>query len=263
MIFCRHLSGGGKPIGKEEQIMMRDWETELKSRTHYIRGMVEESGASGVVYGNSGGKDATLVGILLKKSGVNSLGVIMPCESSRNYQEDRDDALAVAEQYDIPTIQVDITQVKKALTDSVETQVELKPSAAVNINPRLRMTVLYTVAGSKNYLVSGTGNRSESTMGYFTKWGDGAYDFNPISDLTVTEIYDFLRYLGAPENIIAKAPSAGLYEGQTDEQEMGITYEEIDQYILYKTGSEKNIEKIESALRRNAHKRRLPSVYKE
>ena len=96
------------------------------------------------------------------------------------------------------------------------------------------MTTLYSVAGSENRLVAGTGNRSEAFVGYFTKWGDGAYDFNPISDLTVTEIYEFLRYLNAPASIIEKAPSAGLYEGQTDEQEMGVSYADIDAVILGK-----------------------------
>ena len=78
-------------------------------------------------------------------------------------------------------------------------------------------------------------------MGYFTKWGDGAYDFNPIADLTVTEIYEFLTWLHAPENIIRKAPSAGLFEGQTDEQEMGVTYAAIDKYILTGEASEHDI----------------------
>src|SRR5690606_9555285 len=79
---------------------------------------------------------------------------------------------------------------------------------------------------------AGTGNRSEAYMGYFTKWGDGACDFNPIGDLTVTEIYEFLRFLKAPAVILEKAPSAGLYDGQIDEGEMGISYERIDTFLL-------------------------------
>lgn len=101
------------------------------------------------------------------------------------------------------------------------------------------MLTLYAVAASENRLVCGTGNRSESYVGYFTKWGDGAYDMNPIADLTVTEIYEFLRFLDAPSRIIEKAPSAGLFDGQTDESEMGMTYAELDKYILGDDVSEK------------------------
>ena len=100
-------------------------------------------------------------------------------------------------------------------------------------------------------------------MGYFTKWGDGAFDFNPIADLTVTEIYEFLRYLGAPSRIIEKAPSAGLYEGQTDEQEMGVTYAAIDTYLTQGTGKPEDIAIIERAHARTAHKRRMPARYGE
>lgn len=93
------------------------------------------------------------------------------------------------------------------------------------------MATLYAIAASENRLVAGTGNRSEAYVGYFTKWGDGAHDFNPIDDLTVTEIYEFLRWLKAPECVIEKAPSAGLFDGQTDEGEMGFTYKELDTYL--------------------------------
>jgi NAD+ synthase len=92
-------------------------------------------------------------------------------------------------------------------------------------------------------------------MGYFTKWGDGAYDFNPISDLAASEIYPLLEYLGAPDSIIKKAPSAGLYEGQTDELEMGVTYQAIDQYMKTGQGAEKDVAIIERAHRRTNHKR--------
>ena len=98
-------------------------------------------------------------------------------------------------------------------------------------------------------------------MGYFTKWGDGAYDLNPISDLTVTEIYDFLRFLDAPSNIITKAPSAGLFEGQTDEAEMGVTYAQIDEFIRNGTGDPDAVAKIKAAHARTEHKRRPARMY--
>ena len=125
------------------------------------------------------------------------------------------------------------------------------------------MTTLYANGQSRGYLVAGTGNASERYMGYFTKWGDGAFDFNPIADLTVTEVYEFLRYLKAPAAIIDKAPSAGLYEGQTDEAEMGIRYAQIDRYLLEGEADPKATEKIERAHSASLHKLGMANVYKE
>ena len=98
-------------------------------------------------------------------------------------------------------------------------------------------------------------------MGYFTKWGDGAYDFNPIADLTATEIFAFLRYLNAPESILEKAPSAGLFDGQTDEEEMGVTYAAIDEYLTEGTASDKDIAIIERYHARSEHKRKPIPTY--
>lgn len=138
----------------------------------------------------------------------------------------------------------------------------LNDSAISNIAPRLRMITLYAVAASENRLVAGTGNASEYYMGYFTKWGDGAFDLNPIADLTATEIFEFLRYLNAPQSIITKAPSAGLFEGQTDEQDMGVTYAAIDKYIT--TGEADEVDKtiIDRYHARSEHKRREALRYR-
>jgi NAD+ synthase len=125
------------------------------------------------------------------------------------------------------------------------------------------MTALYTIAASENRLVAGTSNKSERHMGYFTKWGDGAYDFNPIADLTATEVFEFLRFLKAPAKIIEKPPSAGLFEGQTDETDMGVTYRSIDSYLLTGNCNSQDLEIIERFHRTSAHKRRLPKMYGE
>lgn len=241
--------------------MMRDYAKETEKRVAFIQSILNEAHADGIVYGNSGGKDCTLVGILCKKACENVTSVIMPCSSSRNYGIDREHAILVANQYHIQTLEVDLSGVKDAMVSALDRVCPPSEKASININPRLRMTALYSIAQTKNALVAGTGNLSEKTMGYFTKWGDGAYDFNPIGDLTVTEIYEFLRYLGAPQVIIDKAPSAGLYEGQTDEKEMGIAYASIDRYLLCGEGSPEEIEKIERAKRIAAHKNTLPPVY--
>ena len=172
---------------------MRDYKVEFEKRVAFIRELLEKSGAQGIVYGNSGGKDSALVGILCKFACENTVGIIMPCASKRNYQEDKDDGLEVAKTYGIDTRTVDLTPARETLLDGLKTVAPLNDMAVANLAPRLRMTTLYAIAASENLLVAGTSNRSEAYMGYFTKWGDGACDFNPISDLTVTEIYEFLR----------------------------------------------------------------------
>ena len=242
---------------------MRDYKSELEKRVAFIQNLLRESGAKGIVFGNSGGKDSALVGILCKKACENTVGIIMPCESARNFGEDKDDGLDVAKQFDIDTRTVDLPDAKRAVVADVEEKTTLNSQALTNIAPRLRMITVYAVAAAENLLVAGTGNRSERYMGYFTKYGDGGCDFNPIADLTVGEVYEFLAYLGAPENIIKKAPSAGLFEGQTDEAEMGVTYAAIDKYVLTGEANEHDKAIIDRYHSRSEHKRKMPAVYKE
>lgn len=241
---------------------MRDYKLEFEKRVEFIKNIIKESGANGIVFGNSGGKDCALVGILCKAACENTVGIILPCSSKRNYEEDTKDALAVANKFDIKTETLDVTPIKTALLNELEKITTPNSVALTNIAPRLRMTSLYAYAASNNMLVAGTGNRSEVYVGYFTKWGDGGHDFNPIFDLTVTEVYEFLKYLDAPEIIIKKAPSAGLFEGQTDEDDMGVKYSDIDNYLLYNKGKPEVIEKIEKMHRNTEHKRTEIKRYK-
>jgi len=232
----------------------RDWEKETAKRVAKIKQTLADAGASGIVFGSSGGKDSALVGILCKMATDNIVGVIMPCESASNYNQDLKDAMLLGRTYSIDHVIVDLTDTKKTLLTAIDRDISVSQVAGININPRLRMTTLYAIATSHNYLVAGTGNRSEIHMGYFTKWGDGAFDLNPIQDLTKTEIFDFLRHLNAPEIFYTKAPSAGLFEGQTDEADMGLTYDELDTYLL--TGKKgNNFHKIEKAHKTTNHKR--------
>jgi NAD+ synthase len=240
---------------------VRDYELEIKQRVGFIRGIVETAKADGIVYGNSGGKDSALVGILCKMACDNTVGLIMPCGSKRNYETDKDDAEKIAEQFRIAVKVIDLSDSKNEIIRALGGQIRLKDSALTNIAPRLRMTALYAVAASENRLVAGTGNRSEGYMGYFTKWGDGAYDFNPIADLTVTEIYEYLRFLNAPEFIISKAPSAGLFDGQTDESEMGVTYRDIDSYLLTGAVNARDKDIIEKYHKSSEHKRKMPITF--
>ena len=240
---------------------MRDYKSEFEKRVKFIKSVIAESGAKGIVYGNSGGKDSALVGILCKAACDNTIGLILPCTSKRNYNEDTDDAKAVAAKYNIETRIIDLDSVKEAELKVLADAVIMNEMALANIAPRLRMLTLYAIAAAENCLVAGTGNKSETYVGYFTKWGDGACDFNPIADLTVTEIYDFLRFLNAPKCVIEKAPSAALFDGQTDEREMGITYAEIDCYISGEKVAPETKKIIEHMHRISAHKRNGVTVY--
>lgn len=240
----------------------------VRRRVEWIKQIVAESGAKGIIYGNSGGKDCTLVGALCALATDNVLGVIMPCQSAQNYGSDRDDAILAGEKFGIKQIEVDLTATKDAFLSAIGDEINENPAsensvkmAGININPRLRMSVLYALGQAKGYLVAGTGNLCEITLGYFTKWGDGACDFNPIADLTVPEVYEMLEYLGAPESIIEKAPSAGLFPGQTDEAELGVTYAEVTAYIKGGEISETARAKIARAEKVSAHKRRMPRYY--
>lgn len=241
---------------------MRDYKVEFEKRVEFIKSVLAESGAKGIVYGNSGGKDSALVGILCKAACDNTVGIILPCTSKRNYDEDAADAKVVAQKYNIETRTVDLTPVKEAELKALDGVAVMNAAALANIAPRLRMLTLYAIAAAENRLVAGTGNKSEAYVGYFTKWGDGAHDFNPIADLTVTEIYEFLHYLDAPKCVIEKAPSAALFDGQTDETEMGVTYGELDSYLSGGDIPEDKKIIVERMHKTSEHKRKGISVYK-
>jgi len=237
---------------------MRDYAKELENRVAFIQKIVADAKVKGIVFPNSGGKDATLTGILCKKACADTVGVILPCGIKQNYENDKIHAELVGKQFDITHRMIDLLPARDALLQGLG---DISPTALAYIASRLRMTAVYAIANSENRLVAGTGNRSEAYMGYFTKWGDGSYDFNPIGDLTVTEVLAFLRFLNAPEVIINKAPSAGLFEGQTDEKEMGITYRSLDDFLI----KGKTDPADEAVIRRfhegSEHKRRPPIVY--
>lgn len=239
---------------------MKDCKSEIEARVSFIQNALKEAHADGIVFGNSGGKDSALVGILCKLACPNTVGIILPCSSKQNYGSDREDALALAEKFDIETRTVDLTETREALLNALSGITEPNRAALINIAPRLRMTTLYTIGAAENRLVAGTGNKCEIFMGYFTKWGDGGSDFNPVADLSVDEIYALLRYLDAPARIIEKAPSAGLFEGQTDEADMGVSYREVNDYIEGRPVSAEATAIIERYHTRSEHKRRLPKT---
>ena len=233
----------------------------LEHRLNWIRERVKAAGCTGVVVGESGGKDsATVTALCVRALGKeNVVGITMPCNS---LSTDMEHARLVADAFGIKLIEVNIGGAFTTLKNTIINEHELNELAVANIKPRLRMTTLYAVAQTLNYLVVGTDNKSEMVMGYFTKWGDGGYDFNPLSDLTMQEVLEPGKELGVPEPILTKAPSAGLWEGQTDEKEMGVTYKAIEEYIKTGTTDPASLEIIEKTNKRTAHKREMPYMYK-
>ncbi|MFQ5812147.1 MAG: NAD+ synthase [Anaerolineae bacterium] len=193
----------------------------------WIKERVEAAGAGGVVLGMSGGIDSSVAAVLAKRGlGDGVLGLIMPCHSDPT---DVEHAQLVAAEFGIETEYVDLTLL-------LDCFLEILPPgdrvAVGNLKPRLRMAVLYYFANTRHYLVMGTGNESEIKCGYFTKYGDGGVDILPLGDLLKTQVRELARELGISEEIIIKPPSAGLWEGQTDEGEMGISYEELDRILV-------------------------------
>ncbi len=197
----------------------------------FIRDTVNTIGCKGVVVGLSGGIDsATVTKLCVDALGPEKvLNVFMPSRvtPAEDYKTTSDLSSEWGTEYKVVDIQPAVDSLMAVLLSGKETPLERG-----NISARCRMIVLYNLAKKRDYIVMGTSNQSEIMMGYFTKFGDGACDVTPIANLYKTEVRQLARLIGVPEQIIAKPPSAGLWEGQTDESEMGIRYEDLDG-ILY------------------------------
>ncbi|GAB1427007.1 NAD(+) synthase [Aminivibrio sp.] len=224
---------------------------------NWLRKEIARAGARGGIVGLSGGIDSALVAVLLKNVfGSDMLTVYLPVHSM---EQDREDALVMVKTFDLPYREVDLSPLYDNFLRSLGEE-EITPLAAANIKPRLRMTALYALAQSENLLVCGTGNRPERYLGYFTKYGDGGADLLPLGDLLKSEVRSVSRYLGIPEPLIEKAPSAGLWTGQTDEEEMGMSYDVIDGYLAEGKGDDTITERIERMHTLTEHKRSMPPV---
>lgn len=243
---------------------------EIKMEKHidllinWLREQVNDANAKGLIVGLSGGIDSAVIGALIQRAFPNnSLGVIMPCHSS---EQDVNHAKLVAEKINLKNAIIDLSSVHRSLFQNVKDHLvsvnewneETERMADANLRARLRMSTLYTFATNYQYLVVGTDNKAEYYTGYFTKYGDGGVDLAPIIHYTKTEIRKMAELLGVPKEVIHKAPSAGLWEGQTDEEEMGVSYDIIDKYLNGETVSEEERNRIESMHRRTEHKRKMP-----
>lgn len=240
----------------------------------WLQRNVKSAKCNGIVFGLSGGLDSAVVaGLGMQALPDGCLGVIMPCHSD---PQDVEDAEAVARSFSLPTITYDLGPVydehlanlRKLLVPCVSargahpvggTGSKIRMAEA-NLKPRLRMTALYYYANVLGYLVIGTTNKSELTVGYFTKYGDGGSDLLPLGELVKTHVRELAEYLGVPRSIIDKPPTAGLWDGQTDEGEMGISYAELDRYILTGEAPDRVRERVEALNRSALHKFTRPPI---
>jgi len=234
--------------------------------SNWIKKQVEEANAKGVVFGVSGGVDSSVVSVLCKNVFPKEhLALILPCFSSKR---DLDDAELVVKKFSLNYKIINLEDIFLAFSKILGFNTQDKELAVANIKPRLRMITLYYFANKLNYLVVGTGNKSELTMGYFTKYGDGGVDILPLGDLTKTEVYKLAKVLNIPQRIIKKLPSAGLWSGQTDEEEMGIKYKLLDKIIdaiedgVFKNFDKKIVEKVLKKKKQSLHKLNPPKVFK-
>jgi NAD+ synthase len=238
---------------------------------NWLQQKATEAAARGFVVGLSGGIDSAVVVRLCQLAIPGQVaGVIMPCKSD---PRDEADAQLVADSFHVPVVRVDLERAFDVLVADARAALgdlprDMMPPGAdadarvplANVRPRLRMATLYFVANSLNYLVAGTGNKSELTLGYFTKHGDGGVDLLPIGHLMKSQVRALAKTLGVPQSIIDKPPSAGLWVGQTDEAEMGFTYEDLEGYL--DSGPEGVSPalalRLERMIRATEHKRALP-----
>jgi NAD+ synthase len=241
----------------------------------WMRQRLHASGARGFVVGLSGGIDSAVVARLAQLAAPGHvLAIILPCHSD---PQDVRDAMLVANHYSLMTVRIDLGSSYDALVADVQAVLAALPEQMrattpadplrgrvplANIKPRLRMATLYFYANTLNYLVAGTGNRSEIAIGYYTKYGDSGCDLLPIGHLLKSQVRAMARDLDAPEAIIDRAPSAGLWLGQTDEEEMGFTYADLERYLENgpQTVTPALAMRIERLVRLSEHKRQLPPI---
>jgi NAD+ synthase len=241
----------------------------------WMRRYLAGSGARGFVVGLSGGIDSAVVARLAQLAAPGAVvGALLPCYSD---PQDEHDAELVAKTFSLTTVRIDLGHAFDTLLADGQEGLHTLPahmregpppdpaSARVtlaDIKPRLRMTTLYFLAGSLNYLVAGTSNRAELAIGFYTKYGDGGSDLLPIGHLVKSEVRAIARELSIPSPIIERTPGAGLWLGQTDEEELGFSYGDLERYLDDgpQGVSPALAMRIERRIRSSEHKRQLPPL---
>jgi len=234
----------------------------------WIKNYLDSANADGVVLGLSGGIDSSVTASLcvsaMGKKKVIGLG--LPCEST---PEDLVDAKLIARHLGIEFKIIDLTKAYNQFLELFHSIIKPNTISNANIKPRLRMIALYYVGQSLGkYLIAGTGNRAELAIGYFTKYGDGGVDFEPLGMLYKSEVRELAEVLEIPKNIIEKPPSPGLRPGQTDEGEIGLMYNTIDEILYrmdYNLGFQglniNDVNKVKDMMKKAEHKLVMPPVY--
>jgi len=235
---------------------------------NWIYNYAKSANAEDIIVGLSGGIDSAVTAALCTKAlgNKNVFGLGLPCGS---ISQDLEDAILVAKFLEIDFTVLDLNPVYEKFLSIFDPNYKRSNMANANIKPRLRMTALYFYGQSKgNSLIVGTSNRAELTIGYFTKYGDGAADFEPLASLYKQEVRTLAKVLNIPERIITKPPSAGLWAGQTDEDEIGLTYDILDE-ILYRIDydinlddlNKENVQKVRELMSAARHKLKMPSMF--
>jgi NAD+ synthase len=226
----------------------------------WLRAYALGAGARGYVVGLSGGIDSAVTAALCQRAmGDEVLGVLMPCGSA---SEDAVMASQVAKAFGLETVTVDLTASFESLLGALPPGTS--DMARANIKPRLRMATLYALGQTRGSLVAGTGNKSELAIGYFTKYGDGGVDVEPLGELYKWQVRLLARHLGVPQPIIDRPPTAGLWAGQTDEREMGMTYDDLDSTLAAIEADQTDgleptlLQKVQHMISTSAHKRAVP-----
>lgn len=221
----------------------------------FLKEYLVSSHQEGYVLGVSGGVDSSLTAALVKKAvGKDKLlCVLIPIESRK---EDLEDGLKLVHDLDLNYVIIDGNKQYQAYIDEFKkNNIELDASTKGNLKARIRMSILYALAQARRSLVVGTDNRDERYVGYFTKFGDGGVDLLPIAKLTKHEVVEAAKIMGIDSHLADRVPSAGLFEGQTDEKEMGIKYVDLDNFLLGKEIDESSKSRIEHLHNISEHKR--------
>ena len=237
----------------------------LKDIEKFLKNYLDNNGMNCYVLGVSGGVDSSLCAALAR----NAVGreklrcLIIPIDSAK---EDVDDALTLVKDLDLKYDIIDASETFHSyVRDFQKNGIELDRSTLGNLKARMRMSILYAIAQKERGLVIGTDNADERCVGYFTKYGDGACDILPIAHLVKAEVVEASKILGIRTSLAERVPTAGLYEGQTDEKEMGVSYKDLDAYVLGKEVNETAKKRIQYLEKISEHKRNpipMPEEFK-
>lgn len=251
--------------------MITDYQAIKEKITSFIDRKMQEAGASGAVIGLSGGIDSGLTAYLTVEAlGADKvLGLLLP-EKGITSEKDIDDALEVVRLLGIEHKTIDISEVLNSFSSAIPGFDKNNLLACGNLKARTRMCLLYYHANIMRRMVVGTGNKTELMLGYFTKYGDGGVDIEPVGGLYKTQVRALSRYMGVPDRIIEKTPTAGLWPGQTDEGELGVTYDEADKILMMLVDEKKDIsvikkkfpaplvDRLAALMKANFHKKLAP-----